>query len=136
MFSEQFNVRFYETDALAHVSNTVVAGWFESGREPIFKLFSPNLDLRNWPLILASYKIDFHLQIFYGKPVEVRTYVSRIGNSSFETYQEIWQQNQKVASGNTTLVRFDFSSNKAVPIEAEIKSQLQEHFYPQQESAK
>ena len=54
MFSEEFNVRFYETDALAHVSNTVLVGWFESGREPIFKLFNPELDLQNWPLILAS----------------------------------------------------------------------------------
>ncbi|MDO6712659.1 thioesterase family protein [Aliiglaciecola sp. 2_MG-2023] len=134
MFSEHFKVRFYETDGLAHVSNTVVAGWFECGREPIFKMFTPDLDLQNWPLILASYKIDFHLQIYYGKSVEVCTYVSRVGNSSFDTYQEIWQQDQKVASGTTTLVRFDFESNKSVPIDGAIKSQLEEHLYPQQEA--
>ncbi|MFA3791441.1 acyl-CoA thioesterase [Aliiglaciecola sp. SL4] len=136
MFSEKFNVRFYETDGLAHVSNTVVAGWFECGREPIFKMFTPDLDLKNWPLILASYKIDFHLQIFYGKPVEVRTYVSRVGNSSFDTYQEIWQQDQKVASGSTTLVRFDFKTNKSVPIDDSIKSQLKQHIYSELEAEK
>ncbi|GAA0856444.1 thioesterase family protein [Aliiglaciecola litoralis] len=129
MFKEQFNVRFYETDGLAHVSNTVVVGWFETGREPVFKLFSPELDLQNWPLILASYKVDFLSQIFYGKPVEIRTYISRIGNSSFDTYQEVWQDNIKCASGTTTMVRYDFSTEKAVAIDAHIKTQLNEHMF-------
>ncbi len=47
MLEETFAVRFYETDALAHVSNTVLAGWFESARMPVFKMFSPELDLKN-----------------------------------------------------------------------------------------
>lgn len=130
MLTENFNVRFYETDGLAHVSNTVVVGWFETGREPIFKLFTPDLDLSNWPLILASYKVDFLSQIYYGKPVEIRTYISRIGNSSFETYQEVWQQGEKCASGSTTLVRYDFKQEKAVVISDEIKSQLTLHLLP------
>lgn len=127
MFSEEFNVRFYETDALAHVSNTVVVGWFESGREPIFKLFSPQLDLQNWPLILASYKVDFLAQIFYGKKVEIRTYISRIGKSSFDVYQEVWQDNKQCATGTTTMVHFDFQTNKAVTINDEIRLALQSH---------
>lgn len=127
MLKEQFNVRFYETDGLAHVSNTVVVGWFETGREPIFRMFTPELDLQNWPLILASYNVDFLSQIYYGKAVEIRTYVSRIGNSSFETLQEVWQDGIKCAAGKTTLVRFDYTLNKAVPIDDHVKEQLQEH---------
>ncbi len=128
MLSETYSVRFYETDALAHVSNTVVVGWFESGREPIFKMFTPELDLRNWPLILASYHVDFHRQIYYGKSVEIRTYVSRLGGSSFDTYQEVWQDGQKCASGTTTMVHFDYQSQKSVVIPDDIRSQLQQHF--------
>lgn len=129
MFSESFNVRFYETDALAHVSNTVVVGWFESGREPIFKLFTPELDLRNWPLILASYKVDFLQQIYYGEKVEIRTYISRMGGSSFDTYQEVWQQDNKVASGTTTMVHFDYQSKKAVPIPDDVRAELAKHMW-------
>lgn len=129
MFSEEFNVRFYETDALAHVSNTVLVGWFESGREPIFKLFNPELDLQNWPLILASYKVDFLEQIFYGQQVQVRTYISRVGNSSFDVYQELWQQQKKCATGTTTLVHFDFKAKTAVAINDEIKAALLAHSY-------
>ena len=103
-------MRFYETDALQHVSNTVLVGWFESAREPIFKLFNPELDLQNWPLILASYKVDFLSQLFYGHPVEVRTFIGRLGNSSFDVYQEVWQQDKKCAAGTTTMVHFDYKS--------------------------
>lgn len=128
MFTETFNVRFYETDALAHVSNTVLVGWFETGREPIFKLFTPTLDVQNWPLILASYKVDFLQQIYYGSPVEVRTFVSRIGGSSFDVYQELWQAQKKCATGTTTLVHYDFQTNQAVSIPEPIRAALEGHF--------
>ena len=39
MLEEQFKVRFYETDALGHVNNTVVPMWIETGRLPIFEFF-------------------------------------------------------------------------------------------------
>jgi acyl-CoA thioester hydrolase len=131
MYSEEFNVRFYETDALAHVSNTVLVGWFETGREPLFKLFTPELDLQNWPLILASYKVDFLEQIYYGQKVQVKTYISRIGTSSFDVYQELWQKQKKCATGTTTLVHFDFQTKKAVAINEKIKSVLLANGYPE-----
>ena len=129
MLTEQFKVRFYETDALAHVSNTVIAGWFESGREPIFRIFTPDLNLREWPLILASYKIDFLAQLFLGKPVEIRTYISRVGGSSFDTYQEVWQDGKKCASGTSTMVKFDYKTSRSVAISDSERQLLSEHFF-------
>jgi acyl-CoA thioester hydrolase len=105
----------------------VLVQWFETAREPIFRMFNPQLDLKNWPLILASYKVDFLQQIFYGHEVEVRTYISRIGNSSFDVYQELWQNAQCCASGTTTLVHFDFGTSSSKPIDEVIKSQLLQH---------
>jgi acyl-CoA thioester hydrolase len=127
MLSCEFDVRFYETDALQHVSNTVLVGWFETARLPIFKYFTPNLDLQNWPLILANYKVDFLEQIYLSPSVEVRTWIKRIGNSSFEIYQELWQDGAKKAKGTTTLVSFDYKNKKAVPISEHIRKQLGEH---------
>ena len=127
MLKEHFKVRFCETDGLAHVSNTVLVQWFESAREPIFRMFTPELELNNWPLILASYKVDFLKQIFYGQDVEVRSFISRIGNSAFDVYQEVWQNQQKCATGLTTLVNFDYELQKAKPISDEIKTLLLSH---------
>ena len=89
MLSIEFDVRFYDTDALQHISNTALVSWFEPARLPIFKYFTPKLDLNNWPLILANYNVDFLDQIYLANPVEVKTWISRIGNSSFIDYQEL-----------------------------------------------
>jgi acyl-CoA thioester hydrolase len=127
MLSIEFDVRFYETDALQHVSNTVLVGWFETARLPIFKYFTPDLDLSNWPLILANYNVDFLQQIYLADPVEVKTWISRVGNSSFVVYQELWQSNVKKAKGTTTLVRYDYASKKAVRIPDDIRAKLEGH---------
>lgn len=119
MLSEMFKIRFCETDALKHVNNTVVPQWFETAREPIFKVFNPTLDLTKWPLILASFTVDFVAQIQYGTDVEVRTGIAKIGNSSFTVYQEVWQAGQLVAKGTTTMVHFDYVTNKSAPISDE-----------------
>ncbi|WP_026376618.1 acyl-CoA thioesterase [Aestuariibacter salexigens] len=127
MLKETFKVRFYETDALAHVNNTVVAGWFETAREPIFRVFTPDLDLQNWPLIIASYKIDFLQQIMYGQEIEIHSYISRMGNSSFDVYQEVWQQGERKASGTTVMVHFDYKNSRATPITDTQRAELQKH---------
>ena len=126
MLTETHKVRFYETDALKHVSNTVVVGWFETGREAIFKIFTPSLDLDNWPLILASYNVDFLAQIFYGQDIDIRTGISRIGTSSFDVYQEIWQNNKKCASGTTAMVHFDYKTQSSCPIPKDIIAKLRD----------
>lgn len=124
MLSETFKIRFYETDALRHVNNTVVPQWFETAREPIFKLFNPDLNLEQWPLILASYTVDFVAQIHYGQDVTVKTGIRRVGNSSFVVAQEVWQAEQLVAKGETTLVYFDYAPQKSCSIPDDIKTQL------------
>lgn len=124
MLSESFPVRFYETDALKHVSNTVLVGWFEAARFPIFKMFTPALDLDNWPLILANYQVDFLEQIFMSSEVTVKTGIERVGKSSFVVYQELWQDELLKAKGTTTLVHFDYNNKKSAPIPEDVKTQL------------
>lgn len=46
MFKEIIQPRFNETDALGHINNTVLTAWFEGARDPIFKLFTPDLDTK------------------------------------------------------------------------------------------
>jgi len=122
-----FDVRFCETDALGHVGNTVLVQWFEAARDPVFAYFVPTLDIKKWPLILASYHVDFHHQLFYGTPVTVKTYIKRIGRSSFVTQQEVWQNDQKCATGLTTLVNFDYQNQCSSPISDAVKDKLSVH---------
>lgn len=126
-FETTFDVRFYETDGLGHVGNTVHVGWLEAARDPVFKLFLPDLDLSRWPLILASYKVDFLQQIYYGKSVTIKTWIGRLGGSSFDVYQEIWQDDKHCATGTTTMVHFNYETQKSAPIPDDIRAKMEQH---------
>lgn len=127
MFTESFNVRFYELDGLQHVSNTVMVGWFETGRQPIFRIFNPTLNLQKWPVILANYKVDFLQQVYLDGEITIKTGISRIGNSSFEVYQECWQSGELKAKGTTTMVYFDYDENRSKALPDDIKQTLEQH---------
>jgi acyl-CoA thioester hydrolase len=127
MFKEIIQPRFNETDALGHINNTVLTQWFEGARDPIFKLFTPDLDTRQWRLILASIQVQFKAELFYGVPVELRTGISMVGNSSFEVHQEAWQKDQCCALGKAVLVQYDFAAKQKLLLNTEQKAALTEH---------
>ena len=129
MIEEQIKPRFCETDALGHINNTMVAQWFEGARDPVFEWFTPDLCVNKWTLILARTVVDFHAELKYGQAVCLKTYISRIGNSSFDVYQEAWQQGIKCASGTATMVYFDYDNKKSKKITDDIRKHMLMHAY-------
>lgn len=127
MFKEIIQPRFNETDALGHINNTVLTQWFEGARDPIFKLFTPDLNTKQWRLILASISVQFKAELFYGLPVELRTGISMVGNSSFEIHQEAWQQGRCCALGKAVLVQYDFDAKQKLLLSHEQKASLNAH---------
>lgn len=129
MFSEVITPRFSDTDALGHINNTMVPIWFEGARNPVFRIFSPELSAQGWPLILAKIEVEFHLQMYYQHKIEIRTYIGRVGRSSFTAYQEVWQQGKKCASGTAVMVHFDYQTQKSSAITEQIKDRLEQHLF-------
>ena len=127
MFTIVVMPRFYETDAFGHVNNTVVAGWFETAREPIFRIFTQEMDIRKLSLILARVEIDFVAQIRYGHEVTLRTAIEKIGNSSFTVPHEAWQTGICTARGRAVQVYFDFEAQKTGRLPDGFRVQLAEH---------
>lgn len=129
MFSQILETHFSDTDALGHINNRMLPIWFEGARDPVFKIFMPELDIRDWRLILAKMEVNFHAQMFYGKSVEIRTYIGRIGHSSFDVYQELWQEEVKAASGTAVMVHFNHKTQRSTPIPDDIVEQLKLHMF-------
>ena len=127
MFTYQVEPRFSETDALGHINNTVVPVWFEQGRTPIFQLFNPDLALNKWNLILKKMDVDFVAQIYLYSPVEIRTSLRAVGNTSMTIHQEVWQKDQLVAQGDCVMVHFDYEQQAKAPIPREVKEKLLQH---------
>jgi len=134
MFIETITTRFSDTDALGHINNTMVPIWFEGARDPVFRLFNPELNLKEWPLILAKIDVSFHAQMFYGQTLEVKTYIGRIGGASFDVYQEIWQNDILCASGTAVMVNFCYQAQNSKKIPEEIKTELQQHVIKKSEN--
>lgn len=127
MWTNTLNPRFVETDALGHVNNTVLPAWFEDSRTPIFELFCPGMDVNNWHLIIAKIEVEFLAEIYYGKPVEIRTYMNKVGNSSMVVGHEAWQEGNKVATGSAVMVHFDHKAKSSKPIPDNIRAVLDTH---------
>lgn len=131
MFIDYVTPRFGDIDGLKHVNNTVLAAWFEIGRNGIFRFFTPNLELsyEKWKLIMVRTEFDFVSQMFFGEDVEIRTYLLKIGNSSFTIGHEAWQNDELKAKGKAVVVHYDFIEKKSKPIPDEIKEKLMNHLY-------
>lgn len=135
MFTSTIKPRFYETDAFGHVNNTVVSAWFETAREPIFRIFTPEMDIRKLSLILARTEVDFVAQIHYGHEVILKTAIEKIGNSSFTVLHEAWQKGICTARGRAVQVYFDFETQKSGRLPDAYRLQLAKHLVTVSESA-
>ncbi|MFN3714510.1 MAG: acyl-CoA thioesterase [Alcanivoracaceae bacterium] len=127
MFELILAPRFYETDAFGHINNTTVAGWFETGRAPLFQMFSTGSDAASLPLILARIEIDFVTQLYYGADVLLRTGIGDIGNSSFVVLQQAWQNGVLAARGRAVQVYFDHQKQASQPLTESLRGQLACH---------
>ena len=124
----EVQVRFADTDAMRHVNNAKYLTYCEIAR------------LRYWTdvtgedfalgaegaesLILAEARITYRAQAFYGETVIVQTRATRIGSSSFTlehrlTAGSAGEPRRLVAVSDSVLVRFDYETEKPIPLSAE-----------------
>jgi acyl-CoA thioester hydrolase len=129
MYSITVTPRFGDVDGLGHINNVVIAEWFELARNPLFRIFEPNLNLshQTWSLIMAHTDYDFTDQLFFHHDVEIRSFIDRIGTKSFTVYHEAWQEGRLCAKGRAVVVHFDFVRNQSTPIPEEQKRRLEAH---------
>ena len=130
--------KFGDLDGLRLINNNTLGDWFETGRNELFRIFTPDLkvDYELWKLILVHNDYDYLKQIFLGHDVEIRTHLLKIGNSSFTLGQEAWQDGKLKVKGTCVLVHFDFMEQKSVPIPDDIRLQLEKHLIPVDEFGK
>jgi len=127
MFKTIIEPRVSETDGVGHINNTTIPIWLEAGRNPIFKLFTPDDSFQHWKMIILKMNVDYIAQIYFGKAAEVRTWVKRIGNSSLELYEEIQQCGRLCAKGTAVYVNFNLQTQQTEPIPEAIRHELQQH---------
>ncbi|MDQ0217594.1 acyl-CoA thioesterase [Peribacillus cavernae] len=127
MFITKIEPRISETDGAGHINNTTIPIWFEAGRIGIFKLFTPSSLFKDWKLVIVNMNVDFVHEIYYGREVIIKTWIDRLGNSSFTIKEEIYQDEVLCAKGTSAYVNYNFQQKKSEPISESIREQLKGH---------
>jgi acyl-CoA thioester hydrolase len=127
------NVRFCETDALGHVNNTSYFIYLEEARIRMFEELGYGSDIKDWRFILASAKCDFVNQAFFGQRLKIETNVTKIGNKSFQLVHRILDEKTGtlIALGESTIVYFNFQTQKSEPVPDVLRKQLERYLIPE-----
>jgi acyl-CoA thioester hydrolase len=123
-------VQWGDMDAYQHVNNTVYFRWFETARIA----YTTRLGLKTMKIetgvgpILASIACDYRRQLTYPDAVHVGSRVTRIGRSSLAMEHLLVSQAARavVAEGRSTLVVFDYTANRSVPVPDPVRRAIQE----------
>ncbi|MBS4211077.1 MULTISPECIES: acyl-CoA thioesterase [Neobacillus] len=129
MYLTLIEPRVSETDGVGHINNTTIPIWLEAGRNKLFKLFNPEDTFHDWKMIILKTNVEYVAQIYFGKDVEVKTWVKKIGNSSLELYEEIHQEGRLCVIGTAVYVNFNLQTQKSEPIPNDIRQELELHLY-------
>lgn len=123
-------VRFCETDAGGHVSNTSYFFYMEEARSKFFEAigFTGHENRQNIDFIIASTKCDFIAQAYAGQTLAIVTTVDRIGTKSFGMKHEIREQKTgaPIAAGSASIVCFDYEKQQTEKVPKTLRQMLEE----------
>jgi acyl-CoA thioester hydrolase len=127
----ELRVRFGDTDMLGHVNNASYFTYMEEARCD----FVQAIGMKEVPLILASAKVDFRAQSYFGDTLEIETWVTRIGNSSFDVANLMRnaETGTVVFEGVAVLVYFDYEEQKPKRIPDDLRKILEQYLEPASE---
>jgi len=127
--STDITVNWGDMDALGHVNHSKFATWMETARMSYFSEVGMMEIYENSNIgpILARIEADYKFPIVFPDVVNVRTSVSRIGNSSFDMKYQISSLNrggEVAATGKVVGVLVDYNTGKPIPIPEELRKSI------------
>jgi acyl-CoA thioester hydrolase len=118
-------VAFRDLDAFGHVNNAVYLTYIENARIGYARDVLGIESLDGLLLIVAGVKIDFRSRANLGETLEVGARTSRLGTKSFDLEHELRAPDGRlVAEAQTTLVAFDYASDKTMPLPPEWRERI------------
>lgn len=98
-------IRYGDCDPQGHVNNAVFTTFIETGRSDLLAAgFGVTGRARDSFVVLARLELDYVAEILWPGQVEIGTAVARLGNSSVQIEQVIFQEDKLVAKAKSVLV--------------------------------
>jgi acyl-CoA thioester hydrolase len=112
--------RFGDTDALGHLNNASYAVYAEVGRLAFLEALGTEVRA----LILARLEVDFRRQTRFGEPVDVDTWVERVGTTSVTLRQHVRAAGAVAAEVRSVVVHFDYAADRPAPWPDPVRAEL------------
>lgn len=117
-------LRYADTDRQGHVNNAVFSTFLETGRVEF--LYSPEDPLagEGASFVIANLNLQLRSEITWPGTVEIGTAITRIGKSSIQLLQGIFQNGVCAATAETVIVQIDEASRSSHPLSEEARAKL------------
>jgi acyl-CoA thioester hydrolase len=127
MISTPIQIRFNDMDSMRRVNNASYSSYLEIARLHFCKKYLKIGTLEDIPFVLARVELDLVASILPGDEVEVRIWVSHIGNSSWNFEYLIWNEKRQLshARAKTVQVYYDYRLGQKMAIPIEFRKHLE-----------
>lgn len=131
MVHTEIKIRGYHLDMFGHVNNARYLEFLEEGR---WAFFDENPEffhhLKHVNFLVANININYRRPAFFGDVLDIRTQLSKIGNSSGVIRQEAYNKENAmlIADADITFVITDAKSQKPMNLKDLLK-QKHEHLH-------
>ncbi len=124
-------LRFADTDSQGHVNSAVFSTFLETGRaEMLYDAQSPLVD-EGAVYVVAKLDIQLLGEVLWPGKVDIGTAVLKVGNSSINLFQQLYQNGKCVAKADTVIVQMNEVTRKSQPLSTEIIETLNRFLLPQ-----
>ncbi len=119
-------IRFSDLDAMQHVNNCAYLTYFEEARVHFFHdIMGLKRDSLAFNAVVARIEIDYIGMLMLGDTAKVYSRVLEVGTKSYKLENLIVKVEngveKRIAKGITTMVSYDYQTNKSIPIPSEIR---------------
>jgi acyl-CoA thioester hydrolase len=117
-------IRYGDTDRQGHINNATFLTYLETGRVEL--IYHPDFralyEINSF--VIASVKLDFIKEIKWPGSIDIGTGITKVGNSSIRLHQQLFQNDQCMASSETVIVQVDDTTGKSRPLSQAAKEML------------
>jgi acyl-CoA thioester hydrolase len=127
-FKHRVTVRFSDLDSMGHAHHTLPLVYFEEARAAYWRDVAGRPSVGDIDYVLADVHVQFKQRILYPANLVVRAGVVNVGNASFVMqYELVDEEGGLLATGETTQVMFDYTTNRSKPLPADVRARIERH---------
>jgi len=109
-------LRYADTDRQGHVNNAVFSTFLETGRVELIYDSEAPLVTPDTSFVIVNINIQLRAEIHWPGTVDIGSAVTRVGNSSIQLYQGIFQNGVCCATAESVIVCIDNNTQKPITL--------------------